>query len=125
MDINNIFNHIPSQLPEELIQKIAASGRVSIERIVSKGHCSADGFWYDQSWDEWVLLIQGAAGLDVAGPSDTVTLKPGDHLMIPAGVKHRVAWTAADKTTIWLAVHIKRYGATVQQTDDQPSIDHL
>lgn len=124
MAIENIFNHIPSQLPEELIQEMAASGRVRIERIISKGHCSPDGFWYDQSWDEWVLLIQGAAGLEVADPFDTVTLTPGNHLMIPAGVKHRVAWTAADVITIWLAVHIDRPDTNAQQNNKGPAKEH-
>jgi cupin 2 domain-containing protein len=102
----NIFEQIPARLPEELIQEIATCGRVRIERILSRGHCSADGFWYDQNWDEWVLLIQGGAGLDVAGRPTTIELMPGDHVLIPAGVKHRVAWTAAEETTIWLAIHI-------------------
>lgn len=107
MKSENIFEKIPAQLPEELIQEIAASGRVRIERILSRGHNSAEGFWYDQDWDEWVLLVQGAAGLEVAGRKTIVELKAGDHLLIPAGVKHRVAWTRPDMTTIWLAVHIE------------------
>ena len=66
MKTENIFAHIPAQLPEEFIEEIASRGQVRIERILSRGHCSAEGFWYDQSWDEWVLLVQGAAGMDVA-----------------------------------------------------------
>ena len=27
-----------------------------IERIVSHGQASPPGFWYEQAWDEWVLL---------------------------------------------------------------------
>ncbi len=108
MKPDNIFKDIPDQLPEELIQVIAARDPVHIERIVSKGHCSAKGFWYDQNWDEWVLLMRGGAGIEMQNPSAIIKLKPGDYLLIPAGVKHRVAWTAHNETTIWLAVHINR-----------------
>ena len=34
-----------------------------VERIVSSGHCSPEGFWYDQDEQEWVPLLQGAARL--------------------------------------------------------------
>lgn len=121
MKIDNIFANIPAQLPKELIQEMAICGQVSIERILSKGHCSADGFWYDQNWDEWVLLIQGAAGLDVADQKTTIALRPGDHLLIPAGVKHRVAWTAPNDTTIWLAIHIHQHHVTISASDDHTS----
>lgn len=55
-------------------------------------------------WDEWVLLIQGAAQLDLG--DRLVNLAPGDHLLIPAGQKHRVTQTAPDQPTVWQAVHI-------------------
>ena len=32
-------------------------------------------------------------------------LEEGSHLNIPAGTAHRVAWTAPDTETVWLAVH--------------------
>lgn len=34
-----------------------------------------------------------------------VALKPGDYILIPAHVKHRVEWTTPGKETIWLAIH--------------------
>ena len=76
---------------------------VRIERIVSYGQSSPEGFWYDQAWDEWVLLIQGSAELDLG--EQCISLKPGDHLLIPAGQKHRVSKTDPDQPTIWLAAH--------------------
>ena len=75
-----------------------------IERIISYGQTSPEGFWYDQAWDEWVLLVQGAAEIDLGDRK--VALTPGDHLFIPAGQKHRVTLTAPDQPTIWLAVHL-------------------
>lgn len=102
----NLFAGIPAALPTEWFQGLYDNGRTRIERIVSRGHRSPDGFWFDQAWDEWVLLLKGAAGLVFKGQAGVVTLGPGDGLLIPAGVKHRVAWTDGQAETVWLAVHI-------------------
>lgn len=34
-----------------------------IERIISHGHASPEGFWYDQGQSEWVVVLKGAARL--------------------------------------------------------------
>ena len=114
MKISNIFNHIPSELPDELVQDLVRSNHVRIERIVSHGHCSASGLWYDQQWDEWVLLIKGKALIEFEGKTESAELGPGDHVFIPAHLKHRVSWTAENTDTIWLAVHIDATHATGQ-----------
>jgi cupin 2 domain-containing protein len=125
MKADNLFTDIPAELPAELIQEIATGERVRIERILSKGHCSAKGFWYDQNWVEWVLLLQGAAGLEMADRPAIIELKPGDHLLIPSGVKHRVAWTARNETTIWLAVHINRPDESSLNPNNHTTQDNL
>ena len=102
----NFFSAIPEELPEELTTVLRAGEGVRIERIVSKGHCSPDGFWYDQDQAEWVLVLQGAARLQFE--DRVLEMRPGDFVNIPAHQKHRVAWTTPDEPTIWLAVH---YGA--------------
>lgn len=106
----NLFDAIPPNLPQEWFETLVQSGDIRIERIVSKGHASDEGFWYDQAWDEWVVLLKGGAGVRLAGCDQTLTLAPGDWLRIPAHVLHRVAWTAADKETVWLAVHFPTAG---------------
>ena len=75
-----------------------------IERIVSRGHKSPEGFWFDQEQSEWVLLLRGAARIEFSSQTKPVELSPGDYVNIPAHVKHRVAWTAPDRETVWLAV---------------------
>jgi cupin 2 domain-containing protein len=75
---------------------------VRIERIVSHGHASPGGFWYDQDRHEWVVVLTGAARLRF--DDDIVELKPGDFATIPAHTKHRVEWTTPDEPTVWLAV---------------------
>jgi len=87
------------------METLAGSKTVRIERILSRGHRSPEGFWYNQEQNEWVLLLKGRTGLSFEGQSGAVELAPGDYLNIPAHARHRVAWTAEDEETIWLAVH--------------------
>ncbi len=101
----NLFADLPEHLPEELITELHAALNVRIERIVSRGHASPPGFWYDQDQPEWVILLAGTAGLLFEGEAAPRTLKPGDHLHIPAHTRHRVEWTDPQDATIWLAVH--------------------
>lgn len=98
----NLFTGIPSDLPQELVQTLLTAPGLRIERIVSQGHTSPPGFWYDQDESEWVLLVKGAARLQFE--DRTVDLRPGDYLNIPAHKRHRVDWTTTGEPTIWLAV---------------------
>jgi cupin 2 domain-containing protein len=103
--LQNILSDIPSNLPDELFETLVKSDQVRIERIVSHGHSSPDGFWYDQEQQEFVVLLKGAARLRLEGDDDPVEMRPGDFIDIPAHRKHRVEWTTPDEPTIWLAVH--------------------
>lgn len=87
---------------DELFEDLLSRPGVRIERIVSHGHTTPPDRPYIQAWDEWVLVLQGLAKLDLEG-SGIRTLHTGDHLLIPAGVSHRVTFTA--EPTIWLAIH--------------------
>ena len=80
----------------------ADAGDQRVERIVSHGHASAPGDWYDQDGDEWVVLLAGDAVLRFERGGD-VALKAGDWIAIPAHSRHRVESTSAD--ALWLAVH--------------------
>ena len=102
----NIFAGIPEQLPEEMFDCILKQDNIVIERIVSNGHVTPAGQWYDQAGDEWVILLQGQATLLFEETKTTVKLSPGDYLLIPAHTRHRVEWTPPDFNTIWLAVHL-------------------
>jgi len=76
-----------------------------LERIISRGQTSPDGFWYDQDTNEHVTLLCGEARLDMAG--EKVTLFAGDTLFIPAHVRHRIEYTSKDEPCIWLCWHYK------------------
>ena len=101
----NLFAGIPAKLPDELFTTLLGDAGVRIERIVSHGHASPEGFWYDQDWHEWVVVLKGAARLRFDGEDCTVEMRAGDHVAIPARTRHRVEWTTPDGPTVWLAVH--------------------
>lgn len=101
--MNNLFGNIPDNLPEELFSSLLEAQNLRVERIVSQGHRSPVDGWYDQSEHEWVLLVSGAARL-IFCSGQSVELRPGDYLNIPAHEKHRVAWTDPDQKTVWLAI---------------------
>jgi cupin 2 domain-containing protein len=101
----NLFHDIPRNLPEELLTRIASSPTMRIERIVSTGHITPDGEWYDQDADEWVMVLKERARLGFDDGRSDLEMAPGDHVMIPAHCRHRVLWTSEDEPTIWLAVH--------------------
>jgi len=104
MPVHNLFAAIPEHLPHEIAEPLLNRKGLRIERIVSLGHASPPGLWYDQDEDEWVLLLAGRTGLQFENEAEVRELVPGDYLYIPAHRRHRVAWTDAATATIWLAV---------------------
>jgi cupin 2 domain-containing protein len=101
----NLFAHLPPAGRDEAFEELLHRPGMRIERIVSSGHATPAGEWYDQEWDEWVLLLAGSAGLLLEGEAEPRTLVPGDYLLLPAGCRHRVAWTDRQVQTVWLALH--------------------
>lgn len=103
--MDNLFADIPTQLPEELVQTLVQTAQARLERIVSRGHVTPRGSWLAEPQDEWVVLLRGRATLVVDGQADPVRMRPGDHLIIPAGQRHRVEQTDPAQPTVWLALH--------------------
>ncbi len=101
----SLFRNLPVNLENEVIETLFETKNITIERIISRAHASPEGFWYDQDRNEFVLLVQGRAGLRFQYPEILVILEPGDYLHIPAHAKHRVDWTDPETETLWLAVH--------------------
>ncbi|WP_146578757.1 cupin domain-containing protein [Neorhodopirellula pilleata] len=102
--MKNLFDDLSNMLPEELVTVLAENQHVRIERIVSTGHGSPEGFWYDQDEAEWVVVLKGEAKLRFEDDDEPATMRPGDHVLIPAHRKHRVEWTTPNEPTVWLAV---------------------
>jgi len=103
---SNLFRPLPDASSAECFDDIFRRPGCRVERIVSRGQASPPGFWYEQGWDEWVLVLSGGAVLTLASRVQPLTLAAGDNVMIPAGERHRVEWTDPDQPTVWLAVHL-------------------
>ncbi len=101
----NLFAAIPAPLPAELVEVLAEGRAFRLERIVSLGHATSPGEWYDQQRDEWVVLLSGGARLAFEGESAERALVPGDWVWIPAHARHRVTWTHPREPSVWLALH--------------------
>lgn len=102
----NLFRDMPQAgLDDESFKDLLAQPGVRIERIVSHGHASAPGFWYDQDWHEWVIVLAGGAKLRFEDEADARLLEAGEYIFIPAHRRHRVDWTRGEGPTVWLAVH--------------------
>lgn len=99
-DTENLLT-LPSVADKEIVSELMKSGKVRIEKIVSTGQKSIDGFWYDQDENEWVCVLEGK-GIIGYNDGSSVTLNKGDWLNIPARTMHRVLHT--DNPTVWLAV---------------------
>src|SRR6185436_19202088 len=101
----NILSSLPSNAAQEVITTLLTTRNVRIESIVSHGHASPEGFWFDQDWAEWVIVVKGSAELLFEGESAPRVLKSGDHVEIAPHARHRVTATDPHEPTVWLAVH--------------------
>jgi cupin 2 domain-containing protein len=119
-NVTNLVADLPNQLPQELVQTLLNATDVRIERIVSRGHTSPEGFWYDQDQHEWVIVLKGEAKVRFEAENDPVDLKSGDFVNIPAHKKHRVEWTTPNEPTVWLAVHYGDQGKKPRSTPSPP-----
>jgi len=103
----NIFN-TPHPLPIEfeMFQPVISNENILIERIISSGQCTPDDQWLEEDRNEWVVLLQGQSEI---GFEDgvSVTLNPGDHLLINKNRRHRVIRTSENPHCIWLAVYFE------------------
>ena len=61
---------------------------------------------YVQEQDEWVVVLEGGAVLEVG--DEHLELGAGDWVLLPAAVPHRLVETAPG--TRWLAVHVPPAG---------------
>ena len=107
MKAENLLDYLPADLPEELFTTILQADGLRVERIVSQGHASPPGFWYDQEENELVVVLEGSATVQFEGEGEPVELRQGSFLKIPAHTKHRVVWTDPAHKTVWLAIHYR------------------
>ena len=103
--MSSLFS-IPAALPhqEEFSEILVRSGEIVVERIISHGHTTSPGEWFDQEKDEWVALLQGSARLTFSDGS-MLQMHAGDWTLIPAHRRHRVEETSTTPPCIWVALH--------------------
>lgn len=105
LEVGNLLKPLPGAKRAEAFTELLARPGLRIERIVSRGQATPEDAPMVQDGDEWVLLLEGAAGIRIEDSQEAV-LGPGDYLWIERGRKHWVTWTAKDRPTVWLAVHL-------------------
>ncbi|TNF01680.1 MAG: cupin domain-containing protein [Gammaproteobacteria bacterium] len=101
--VGNLFSNIPVITMDELFEDVIVTDFTRIQRIISRGQSSPEGFWYDQPENELIVIMQGRGKLEFDN-GEYMTMEVGDYIAIPAHRKHRVAWTDPNIETIWLAV---------------------
>ncbi|RYE01330.1 MAG: cupin domain-containing protein [Sphingomonadales bacterium] len=102
----NLLERLPAARRAEAFTELLARPGIRIERIVSRGQSTPEDSPMVQAHDEWVLLLEGGAGMRIEDSAE-IRLAPGDHLLIAAGQRHWVTFTQTDPATIWLAVHLR------------------
>ena len=103
VELGNLYASIPRNLDSEVFELILNNENIKIERIISKGHKSPESGWYDQIYNEWVVVIKGQAIL--VFEDRQLAMDTGSYINIPAHTKHKVSCSLSDEETIWLAIH--------------------
>ena len=102
--MKNLLEHILPYSRAELFETITQSKHTLIERITSYSQTTPHEAPYQQTHDEWVMVLQGTATLEIENIG-VFTLQVNDSLFIPKNHRHWVTHT--DNPTVWLAVHMQ------------------
>ncbi len=100
MIVQNLFTNALPPVTGERFEGLLTHKNLVIERICSSAEIEPS--LYVQAQDEWVLLVQGEAEIEVEGAVHS--LQSGDYLFIAANTPHSVKKVSAG--TVWLAVHL-------------------
>ena len=92
----NLFGDVSAaSAGKETFSEIFARPGLKIERIISHGQASPPDFWYDQAWNEWVIVLKGSATLRFEDEPATRALGAGDYVFRKETPPRRVDRTAA------------------------------
>lgn len=98
--MGNLYDDALPPATGERFDELLSHRGVVIERIVSTARIASQE--YVQEQDEWVVLLQGEALLEVAGRQ--LPLRAGDYLFLPSRTSHTVLQVS--EGALWLAVHL-------------------
>ena len=101
----NLFANLPDASGAEIFEILVKTPGIRLVRIVSAGQATPPGEWCNQDEAEWVVVLSGCALLVFEDEPAPRRLAPGDHVLIPPHVRHRVESTSNTKATVWLALH--------------------
>ena len=96
----NLYENATPPAQGECFEPLLQHKHLVIERIISSATITPSEFLQEQ--DEWVLLVQGTAVIDIDGTAKS--LKAGDYVFLPAKTPHTVKQVSAG--ALWLAVHL-------------------
>lgn len=97
--MKNLFDYKQPETGSEDLTELFSDKNITINHIVSNQPES--GGWYEQEEDEWLVLLEGEAILEM--DAELISLKKGDTLYIPAFQFHRVQKSSSN--ALWLTVH--------------------
>lgn len=100
MSIQNIYDNANPPTTGERFDTLLRCRNLVIERIASSSVIPPNR--YVQAQDEWVLLLQGTAEIEIDGKTES--LRAGDYVFLPANTPHSVKQVSDG--AIWLAVHL-------------------
>ncbi|MGK7920283.1 MAG: cupin [Trichodesmium sp.] len=87
---------------EEIFNNLLSHKNVKINKIISPPNFCSEELIQDE--DEWVILLQGSAILEIQGTR--TKLVKDSHIFIPGKTPHKIISTDSNLETIWLAIHI-------------------
>jgi cupin 2 domain-containing protein len=96
--INNLNEGKKAAENSEVFSTLFQNTTLKIESIRSS--LKTPGQLYNQDQDEWVLLLEGEAQLEII--DEIRTMYSGDYLFLPKHTQHRVLSTS--ENALWLAV---------------------
>ena len=100
MNIGNLYDNAAPPVTGERFETLLQHKNLVIERICSSSEIPLSQ--YVQTQDEWVLLIQGIAEIEINGKTES--FKSGDYVFLPANTPHCVK--NVSEGALWLAVHL-------------------
>jgi cupin 2 domain-containing protein len=100
VNIRNLYDNAARPATGERFDVLLAHKNLVIERICSSSDIPLTQ--YVQAHDEWVLLVQGTAEIEIDGKTES--LKSGDYVFLPANTPHCVR--NVSEGALWLAVHL-------------------
>lgn len=100
INFGNLYDDALPPAQGERFENLLQHRNLVVERIISSAATTPT--LLVQAQDEWVLLAQGTAVLDINGQAKS--LKAGDYVFLPAGVPHTVKQVS--EGALWLAVHL-------------------